>query len=60
MSNERTDGGQEFVPFFDATDVKNVSPLSGFGLLHYTNDDEYAGYVRPYLITYNIAAHLNY
>lgn len=55
VSNQEADIGQTFVPFFDGVDVTFdfVSPLSGLGLLHYTNDDKYAGYIRPYLRSFN-------
>lgn len=60
LSNEKSDAGQQFVPFFDGSDVTidSLSPLSGFGLLQWTTDEEYAGYISPFLITYNINAHL--
>lgn len=55
MSNEKVDAGQSFLPYFDGTNVtpKNRRWLSGLGLLHYTRNHTYAGYVKPYLKTLN-------
>lgn len=60
LSNEKSDAGQQFVPFFDGSDISinSLSPLSGFGLLHYTDDEDYAGYIRPFLIIFNVNAHV--
>lgn len=40
-------------PFFDGSDIhfEPKVPLSGIGLMHYTNDDNYAGLIVPYLKT---------
>jgi len=40
------------MPFFDgATASFDIpSPIAGIGMYYYTNDDGYAGYVRPYLV----------
>jgi hypothetical protein len=59
MSNSLADAGQSFVPFFDGTEVTtdNKVPLAGIGFMHFTSSDEYAGYIKPYLITLNLAAH---
>ena len=53
-SNQRVDAGQTYVPYFDGADTtfEVESPLSGIGLIHYTNDIEFAGYIRPYLRSY--------
>lgn len=58
LSNEEADAGQSFVPFFDGSDVstENRIPLAGIGLLHFTDNRDYAGYVKPYLITLNLNA----
>lgn len=32
-------------------DIK--SPIAGIGFMHYTNNDDYAGYIRPYLVALN-------
>lgn len=55
MSNEEVDAGQSFVPYFDGNDVTMdvKSPLSGLGFLHYTKNESFSGYVKPYLITLN-------
>ncbi|CAO1331992.1 unnamed protein product [Diamesa serratosioi] len=51
VSDEKTDAGQSFVPYFDGTNIEfdKPAPLSGLGFLHYSNDDSYAGYIRPYI-----------
>jgi len=43
------------LPFFDGVPVTFdiMSPIAGIGFHHYTNDDAYAGYIRPYLIDAN-------
>lgn len=53
LSNEKVDAGQSFVPYFDGTDITlDVrSPLTGIGFLHYTKNESYAGYIRPFLNT---------
>lgn len=40
-------------PFFDGSDIhfEPKVPLSGIGLMHYTNDDSHAGLIVPYLKT---------
>jgi hypothetical protein len=52
-STEETDAGQTFVPFFDGDDVTftHPAPISGMGLIHYTNDPKYAGYIWPIIET---------
>lgn len=51
------DFGQSCVPYFDGSDVMfGVKvPLSDVTFVHYTNDDDYGGYIRPVLksIDYN-------
>lgn len=61
-SNQKMDAGQTFIPFFDGSDAmfEVESPLAGIGLLHYTNDPQYAGYIRPYLRSYNYGNVLSY
>ncbi|CAO1331680.1 unnamed protein product [Diamesa serratosioi] len=51
VSNDSEDAGQSFVPYLDGSDIEFdvKAPLSGIGFMHYTNDDNYAGYIRPYL-----------
>lgn len=48
-SDEQSDAGQNTVPFFDTTNIAfdSIAPISSIGLIHYTNSDEYAGFVRP-------------
>lgn len=48
-SDEETDAGQNFVPYFDGTAVifDQPAPISSIGLIHYTNNQTYAGYIRP-------------
>lgn len=48
-SSEKSDGGQSYVPFFDGNEINfdDFSPISGVGLVHYTNHKDYAGYIRP-------------
>ena len=41
VSDEETDAGQSF-----------EGPLSGVGFMHYSNDDSYAGYIRPYIMNF--------
>lgn len=52
-STEITDAGQSFVPYFDGDDVTftHAAPISGIGIIHYTNDPEYAGYIWPIIET---------
>lgn len=40
-------------PFFDGSDIhlEPKVPLSGIGLMHYTNDDSCAGLIVPYVKT---------
>lgn len=54
ISNEISDAGQSFVPFFDGSDVafNNKAPLRGVGFLLFEQAGT-AGYIRPYLLTYN-------
>lgn len=56
-SSKEFDIAQTFVPFIDAADIifDVKSPLAGIGLLHYTNDEHYAGYIRPFLRSLNFA-----
>lgn len=53
LSNEEVDAGQSFVPYFDGADITLdvKSPLTGIGFLHYTKNESYAGYIRPFLNT---------
>lgn len=48
-SDERTDAGQSFVPFFDPIEATfdPPAPLSMIELIHYTNDAKYSGFIRP-------------
>ena len=54
VSDEQTDAGQSFVPYFDGTAIEfdKKGPLSGVGFMHYSNDDSYAGYIRPYIMSF--------
>lgn len=54
ISNEISDAGQSFVPFFDGSDVafNNKAPLRGVGFMLFEQAGT-AGYIRPYLMTYN-------
>ncbi|CAO1337283.1 unnamed protein product [Diamesa serratosioi] len=54
VSDEKTDAGQSFVPYFDGADIQfdKPAPLSGLGFMHYTNDVSYAGYIRPYIMSF--------
>jgi hypothetical protein len=60
LSEEDSDESQNFVPYFDGSEVttETLTPLAGIGLMHFTGDNEYAGYIKPYLITLNYAAHI--
>lgn len=42
-------------PYFDTTSVSYEikAPIMGIGFFHYTNSDEYAGFIRPYLIPFH-------
>lgn len=54
-SSFEQDMGQSFVPHLSTKEVK-ISPLSllsGIGLVHLTNDNEYAGVIVPYVRTAN-------
>ncbi|CAO1373741.1 unnamed protein product [Diamesa hyperborea] len=55
VSNDDEDAGQSFVPYLDGSDIEFdvKAPLSGIGFMYYTNDDYYAGYIRPYLKSFN-------
>jgi hypothetical protein len=59
QSDSETDAGQNFVPFFDANSASfdTAAPISSFGLVHYTTNAEYAGYIRP-VITSSKAVYL--
>jgi hypothetical protein len=48
-SDEEADAGQSFLPYFDPSYVTfdQPAPLSMIELVHYTNNDDYAGYIRP-------------
>lgn len=48
MSDDDTDAMQSYVPYFDAHEAvfQVPSPLSSIGMIYYTNDKEYAGYVK--------------
>jgi hypothetical protein len=48
-SDDATDAGQNLVPYFDANDVEFYSrgPITSVGLIHYTNDEIFAGYIKP-------------
>lgn len=54
-SVEYKDAGQSLLPYFDGTPITfNIpSPLGGIELFHYTNDVNYAGYIRPNLISFD-------
>lgn len=56
QSDDETDAGQNFVPYFDANlaTFDNVAAISGFGLIHYTTNARYAGYIRPVLTSSRI------
>lgn len=53
ISNEKADAGQSYVPYFDGSsvtlDVKG--PLKGLGFVHYTNNQNYSGYIKPFVKT---------
>ncbi|CAO1346334.1 unnamed protein product [Diamesa tonsa] len=61
VSDEKTDAGQSFVPYFDGTAIEfdNKTPLSGVGFMHFTNDDSYAGYIRPYIMSFRYKTVIN-
>ena len=61
MSDETYDAGQSFVPYFDATAITfdPPAPISSIGLSHFTNDDEYAGLVRPTIKSLDYQAFIN-
>lgn len=54
-SNMDKDMGQTLLPRFISEDVTADSavPLSGIGLMHYTNDAAYGGFIKPYFKTFN-------
>lgn len=60
LSSEETDAGQNFVPYFDGSDVADGRvPLSGIGLLHFSSDFKiFSGYIKPYLITLNLHSYV--
>lgn len=57
-SGEATDAGQSFLPYFDSTGISfdPPAPLSSIGLSHVTNDNEYAGFVKPTIKSLDYAA----
>lgn len=61
-SDRETDIAQTFVPYLDGIDVTFdvKSPLSGIGLMHFTNDAHYAGYIRPFLRSFSYENYLVY
>lgn len=54
-SSEESDGGQSFVPFFDGHNIEfdSAAPISGIGIMHYTNNMQYGGYIRPTISSLN-------
>lgn len=50
-SNEGADAGQSFLPYFDPVEVTfdKPAPISMIELIHYTNDERYAGFIRPFI-----------
>lgn len=58
----KTSNDGQILPFFDGVMATFAikSPLSGIGLLHYTNDDQHAGYIRPFLRSFNYENNLPY
>jgi hypothetical protein len=52
-SAERIDAGQSFVPYFDGNDASfdYSAPVCGIGIVQYTNDKEYGGFLRPIIST---------
>jgi hypothetical protein len=56
ISDARTDAGQNLVPYFDANHATfdTVAPISSFGLVHYTTNTGYAGYIRPVITSSRI------
>lgn len=61
-SNEKADAGQSFVPYFDGSEVttENKVPLSGIELIHFSDDHNYAGYIKPNLITFDVSKLINF
>jgi len=55
ISDEEKDAGQTLVPYFDGSpvEIEMTSPLSGIAFVHYSNQRDYAGYIRPVLKTFN-------
>jgi hypothetical protein len=60
LSDQESDASQNFVPYFDGSVVttETLTPIAGIGLMHFTGDREYAGYIKPYLVTLNYEAHI--
>lgn len=54
-SRMEDDMGQTLLPQFSAEDVVPNAPvpLSGIGLMHFTNDNNYGGFIKPFYMTYN-------
>lgn len=50
-SNEEADAGQSFLPYFDPVEANfdRPGPLSVIKLIHYTNDEKHAGFIRPFI-----------
>lgn len=61
MSSEVMDAGQSFVPYFDGNDVSFdvKTPLSGLSFVHFTNDDNYAGYIKPVIVGLDYRKYFN-
>lgn len=51
----QNDNGKSTFPFFDLKSMTydTKSALGGIGFFYYTNDDNYAGFIRPYLVPVN-------
>ena len=53
--NHLADAGQSTVPYFDSTDITFdiKTPLGGIGFFHHTSNSDYAGYIRPVILSLN-------
>jgi len=62
LSNEKADAGQSFVPYFDGNEVSfNIkAPLSGLTFVHYTNDENHAGYIKPVISSLDYRKYFNF
>lgn len=61
MSSVGKDAGQSYVPYFDGNEVTFdiKSPVKRISFIHYTNHDDYAGYIKPIVYPLDYRKHFS-